>query len=137
MDKFVKVNFLPSSCIENRCLRKLKKNTLGPLKFIFFMSNLPYYDHVLVRDFIRTQCMSKYFGWHIREPVIPPHTLGSVASLKAKIRSCISDSVIKDMDIAGSCFPQQISQIQDPNQNSTCRNFNSRLIAVMILYTNK
>lgn len=35
MGKFVKVNFLPSSCIENRCLRKLKKNTLGPLKFIF------------------------------------------------------------------------------------------------------
>lgn len=81
--------------------------------------------------------MSKYFGWHIREPVIPPGTLGLVASIKAKIRSCISDSITKDMDIAGSCFPQQISQIQDSNQNSTCRNFNSRLIAVMILYTNK
>jgi len=37
----------------------------------------------------------KIFSWHIWESVIPPGTLeGLGPSLKAKIRSCISNSII-------------------------------------------
>lgn len=108
------------SCVKlhsQKVFKEVKEKHTEATEIYGCMSNLLYYYDVLVNAFIRTPQKKKIFCLAYLRISYSPSCIRKISSLSK--RSCMSNSIIKDMGISRKLFPQWISQIQDSTQKST------------------